>query len=104
MSEAGPTRAYVLHPDLKSDRGRRTPELALAEAVSLAAALPSLTVAGAEVVRVPRVAPGMLFGSGKVAELKARMQAAGPMAPVAPPVAPVAPPPTPASRMPAAPR
>ena len=75
MSEAGPTRAYVLHPDLKSDRGRRTAELALAEAVSLGAALPSLTVAGAEVVRVPRVAPGMLFGSGKVAELKARMQA-----------------------------
>jgi GTP-binding protein HflX len=66
-------RAYVLHPDLKSDRSRRLPEHGLAEAVSLAAALPEMEVVGAEVVRLPRIQPGMLFGSGKVAELKDRM-------------------------------
>jgi len=64
----------VLHPDLRATRGRRLPEHALAEAVALAAALPGLSVAGAEVVRVGRVAPGTLFGSGKVAELKARFE------------------------------
>jgi GTP-binding protein HflX len=67
-------RAYVLHPDLKS-AGRREPEHALAEAVALAEALPDLELRGAEVVRVPRVAPGTLFGSGKLAELKARLEA-----------------------------
>ncbi|WP_407638413.1 GTPase HflX [Cypionkella psychrotolerans] len=70
---AAPTRAYVLHPDLKSVKSRRLPEHGLAEAVSLAAALPGLEVLGAEVVRLPRVQPGTLFGSGKVEELKATM-------------------------------
>lgn len=82
--------AWVLHPDFKSGRSRRLPEHGLAEAVSLAAALPNLTVAGAEVVRVARVTPGTLFGSGKVAELKERFKAAevglvlvdGPVSPV----------------------
>lgn len=67
-------RAYVLHPDMKAGR-RRAPELALAEAVSLAAALPDLVVAGAEVVRLAKAQAGMLFGSGKIAELKARFEA-----------------------------
>jgi GTPase len=72
---ARPTIAYVLHPDLKGGRvRRRLPEHGLAEAVSLAAALPGLTVAGAEVVRLPRVLPGTLFGTGKVEELKARFK------------------------------
>ena len=66
------TRAYVLHPDIKTTRRRRLPEHGLAEAVALAAALPSLQVVGAEVVRLGKVAPGMLFGAGKVAELKER--------------------------------
>jgi GTPase len=65
-------RAYVLHPDLKSDRARRLPEHGLAEAVSLAAALPNMDVVGAEVVRLARLQPGLLFGSGKVEDLKAR--------------------------------
>ncbi|MCX7888243.1 MAG: GTPase HflX [Rhodobacteraceae bacterium] len=56
---------------------RRAPELALAEAVALAAALPNLTVVGAEVVRLPEARAGLLFGSGKVAELKERFAAAG---------------------------
>ncbi|NBO21515.1 MAG: GTPase HflX, partial [Rhodobacteraceae bacterium] len=68
------TRAYVLHPVLKRDAQRRLPELGLAEAVSLAHALPGLDVRGADVVRLPRAHPGMLFGSGKVAELKARFK------------------------------
>ena len=42
--------------------------------MSLAAALPEMEVLGAEVVRVGRVAPGTLFGSGKVEELKARFK------------------------------
>ena len=68
-------RAYVLHPDFKADRTRRPPDRALAEAVALAAALPDLAVAGAEVVRVARAQPGLLFGSGKVADLKATFHA-----------------------------
>ncbi|MGL6210709.1 MAG: GTPase HflX, partial [Paracoccaceae bacterium] len=72
---AAPTRAYVLHPDLKSARSRRLPEHGLAEAVSLAAALPGMEVIGAEVVRLVKLAPGLLFGSGKVEDLKARFKA-----------------------------
>jgi GTP-binding protein HflX len=74
-TKAEPMRAYVLHPDLKSDRSRRLPEHGLAEAVSLAAALPDMEVVGAEVVRLGKPTPGMLFGSGKVEELKGRMAA-----------------------------
>ena len=70
-------RAYVLHPDLRTGRPARTPENALAEAVALADALPDLEVAGAEAVRVSTVHAGMLFGSGKIAELKARFEEAG---------------------------
>jgi GTP-binding protein HflX len=40
--------------------------------VSLAAALPELDIQGAEVIRLARVAPGTLLGSGKVQELKDR--------------------------------
>ena len=65
----------MLHPDLKSSRSRRLPEHGLAEAVSLAAALPNLEVLGAEVVRLPKLHPGMLFGSGKVDEVTARLKA-----------------------------
>lgn len=65
-------RAYVLHPDIRSEKSRRLPEHGLAEAVSLAAALPEMEVVGGEVVRLPRMQPGMLFGSGKVAELHDR--------------------------------
>ena len=68
-------RAFVLHPDLKSDRRRRLPEHGLAEAVSLAAALPDMDVVGSEVIRLPRLQPGLLFGSGKVQELKERFHA-----------------------------
>ena len=65
----------VLHPDTRARQTRRLPEHGLAEAVSLAAALPNLNILWAEVVRLPKVQPGMLFGSGKVAELKSRIKA-----------------------------
>jgi GTPase len=60
---------------MKSAKSRRLPEHGLAEAVSLAAALPAIEVLGAEIVRLPRIHPGMLFGSGKVEELKTRFKA-----------------------------
>ncbi|WP_241699899.1 GTPase HflX [Tabrizicola fusiformis] len=53
------------------------PEHGLAEAVSLAAALPGLEVKGAEVVRLAKLHPGMLFGAGKVEELGTRFKALG---------------------------
>jgi len=62
----------VVHPALKSANARRLPEHGLAEAVALAAALPELDVRGSEVVRLSRVHPGTLLGSGKVEELKQR--------------------------------
>ena len=63
------TRAWVLHPDIKSDHGRRPAEPALAEGVALAEALPDLDVIGSTVVRLPKAHAGMLFGSGKIEEL-----------------------------------
>nr|WP_089879750.1 GTPase HflX [Citreimonas salinaria] len=84
------TRAWVLHPDIKSDRDRRDARLALAEAVSLAHALPGLEVAGEEVVPLPKPQPRALFGTGKIDELGQRLKAAevelvlvdGPVTPV----------------------
>lgn len=84
------TRAWVLHPDIKSDPERRDPENALAEAVSLAHALPDLEVIGSEIVPLKTVRAGMLFGSGKIEEIGAAMKAAevelvlvdGPVSPV----------------------
>ncbi|MEM7643153.1 MAG: GTPase HflX [Pseudomonadota bacterium] len=75
-TEARPTRALVLHPDTRAgDRSGRDPRYALDEAVSLAHALPGLDVTGGDIVRLPKPHPGMLFGSGKVEELKARIEA-----------------------------
>lgn len=69
------TRAWVIHPDVKTQQDRRKADPALAEAVSLADALPNLVVAGAEVVRLPKMHAGMLFGKGKIAEIKTRLKA-----------------------------
>ncbi len=60
------TRAWVLHPDIKSDPERRLADHGLAEAISLARALPELEVVGGEVVPLKTVRAGMLFGSGKI--------------------------------------
>lgn len=64
------TRAWVLHPDIKSDPNRRLADHGLAEAMALARALPELEVVGGEVVPLKTVRAGMLFGSGKIDEIK----------------------------------
>ncbi|HDZ80873.1 MAG TPA: GTPase HflX [Roseobacter sp.] len=66
----------MLHPEIKSDNDRRNPGPALAEAVALAEALPHLEVAGATIVPLRTVSAGMLFGSGKIEELKRYFEAA----------------------------
>ncbi len=68
------TRCMVLHPDLKESDLRRSPELALEEAVNLADAL-DLEVVSSAVVRVAKPHPGKLFGEGKLNELGAQMEA-----------------------------
>lgn len=60
---------------MKARDARRLPEHGLAEAVALAAALPELDVCGSEVVKLARVHPGTLLGSGKVEDLKSRFKA-----------------------------
>jgi GTP-binding protein HflX len=67
-------RAVVIHPDGRSDSPRPAEER-LEEAVGLAGAL-DLDVRAQEIVRVRRVAPATLFGSGKVEELAALIRAA----------------------------
>ncbi|SNR45439.1 GTPase HflX [Paracoccus sediminis] len=89
-TEARPTRAYVIHPDLASRTQRREPEHALAEAVALAHALPGIEIVGDEVARLRKPDPGRLFGKGKMAEIGHRLDDAevdlvlvdGPVSPV----------------------
>jgi GTPase len=69
------TRAWVLHPDIKSDSNRRPAGPALAEAVALAEALPDLEIIGADIVRLPKTRAGYLFGAGKIDELAAKLAA-----------------------------
>ena len=75
-TETRPTRAFVIHPDLGDRRGqRRAPDLALEEAVGLARALPAIEVVGATVAKLRNPSPGMLFSSGKLAELGSEIAA-----------------------------
>ena len=75
-TETRATRAFVIHPDLGDRRGqRRAPDLALEEAVGLARALPAIEVVGATVAKLRNPSPGMLFSSGKLAELGAEIAA-----------------------------
>ena len=60
---------------MKSGQTRRLPDHALAEAVSLARALPDLDIVGGDVVRLSKTHAGTLFGSGKIAELGALFEA-----------------------------
>jgi len=55
---------------LKSDFTRRDAIPALEEAVALAAALPDIEVVGSTSVRLPKRHAGMLFGKGKIEELR----------------------------------
>lgn len=66
-------RALVLHPDIRGANASRPPAAALDEALALAHALPGIEVVGGEVVRLAKPQPGLLFGTGKVAEIKARI-------------------------------
>ena len=61
-------RCLVLHPHIAGHHGRRSPENALDEAASLARAL-DLDVVAAQVARLPRAHPGLLFGKGKLDEI-----------------------------------
>jgi len=72
---AAETRALVLHPDIQGDSRTRDPAFALEEAVSLAGALPYMAVVGADIVRLQRAQPGLLFGKGKIEEIRNRIKA-----------------------------
>ncbi|MHA3915853.1 GTPase HflX [Halovulum sp. GXIMD14793] len=63
-------KTLVLHPDLGRSESRRSPDLALEEAVSLTEALPELEVVASFVVPVNAPKAGTLFGTGKVNEIK----------------------------------
>jgi GTP-binding protein HflX len=85
------TRAWVLHPDIiRKDAQIRTAAHALDEAVALAEAMPGLEIVGAEVVRLKKPHPGLLFGTGKLEEIRLALKAAevelvlidGPVSPV----------------------
>jgi len=67
-------RAIVIHPDGRSESSRLAEER-LQEAVGLARAL-DLDVRAEEIVRLRKVTPATLFGSGKVEELAALVRAA----------------------------
>ncbi|MBW7921781.1 MAG: GTPase HflX [Rubellimicrobium sp.] len=64
-------RAWLVHPEIRGVNDARDADAALDEASSLALALPGIALQGAGTVRLPRAFAGHLFGSGKVAELKA---------------------------------
>ncbi|OUS08525.1 GTPase HflX [Rhodobacterales bacterium 52_120_T64] len=67
-------RCAVIHPDLSGKIKRRTPALALEEAVNLAEAL-DVVVVTSLVTKVPKPRAGTLFGKGKVEEIKALLAA-----------------------------
>ncbi len=85
-----PSRALVLHPDMRSQTAGRPAEAALEEAMALAHALPGIVLTGGQAVRLPRAHPGTLFGSGKLEELRVLIEEAevdlvlidGPVSPV----------------------
>ena len=68
--------ALVLHPRHGQDSALRGPEARLEEACGLARAL-DLDVRGAEIVPIRDLKPATLFGSGRVAELGAGVEALG---------------------------
>lgn len=67
-------RCAVIHPDLSGQIKRRTPALALEEAVNLAEAL-DVEVVTSLVAKVPKPRAGTLFGKGKVDEIEALLAA-----------------------------
>ena len=67
-------RCAVVHPDLSGQIKRRTPSLALEEAVNLAEAL-DVEVVTSLVAKVPKPRAGTLFGKGKVEEIEGLLAA-----------------------------
>jgi len=66
-------RSLVLHPDYGKRDSRYSPQNGLDEVVSLAHAL-DLNIIDSRIVRLPKAHAGLLFGSGKVAELKSYIE------------------------------
>ncbi|MCX7631183.1 MAG: GTPase HflX, partial [Geminicoccaceae bacterium] len=65
----------VVHPVLPTSANhRRDPRVRLEEAIGLARAI-DLEVAGAEIAPLRRPTPATLLGSGKVEEIRARLEA-----------------------------
>ncbi|MDF1587162.1 GTPase HflX [Marinimicrococcus flavescens] len=74
---AGSDRAWVLHPVLpQPGDSARDPQARLEEANGLARAI-ELDIAGSELVPLRRVVPATLMGTGKVEEIKERLEEAG---------------------------
>lgn len=71
------TKAVVVHPDVMNEANARTARAKLEEAVGLAAAI-NLTVTHQIIAPVGRPTPATFLGSGKVAEIKARLDADDP--------------------------
>lgn len=70
------TRAFVIHPELKTTgEGARTADSRLEEALSLAAAL-DLDIVGSAVAMLSAPRAGWLFGAGKIDELREAIAAA----------------------------
>ncbi|MCL4122532.1 UNVERIFIED_CONTAM: hypothetical protein GTU68_051597 [Idotea baltica] len=63
-------RVSVIHPDIASIGARRLPKNSLDEAISLTSALPNLDINHSAVVTLKKAQAGLLFGTGKVEELK----------------------------------
>ncbi len=68
-------RCCVLHPDLGEKDQRRLPALALEEAVNLAQAL-DVDVVCSDVIAISKPRAGTLFGTGKVEEIRKRLEEA----------------------------
>ncbi len=67
-------RAIVLHPVFRENSGGRSPEACLEEAMGLALAI-DLDIAQGLLVSTPNPKPGTLFGSGKIEEVQAIIDA-----------------------------
>jgi GTP-binding protein HflX len=68
-------RSLVLHPDIPGRDLKRSPANALDEAIALARALDGVEVAAARIVRLVKPHSGLLFGTGKVEELRQQIEA-----------------------------
>ena len=66
-------RAYVVRPVQPIKERNKIPELRLQEAVSLTEALGPVKIVGSELVQLRKANPSTFFGSGKIEELRNKM-------------------------------